>query len=114
MVAAGIAGGFALGFAVSLAAGASRSPSASVVEPHLDAPKIKGRRFRAWRTFSYKVGTFQSQVFLGLIFTIVFAPIGLAVRLFSDPLGIKPKPGGTHWSPRKPSPSSIEDFKRQF
>jgi len=114
MVLAGIAAGFVLGFAVSLAAGASGAVSMSVVEPHLDAPKVAGRRFRAWRRFSYKVGTFQSQVFLGLIFTVLFAPVGLGVRLFSDPLAIKAKAGGTYWSARKPSPGGIEESKRQF
>jgi hypothetical protein len=97
------------------------STSAAKARP-LRAPELKSetaagpkkKKLRAWRDFSSKIGTFQSQILLGLLFLIVFAPVALAVKIFSDPLRIKIRGQGSLWSLKTEIPPDIELFKRQF
>jgi hypothetical protein len=85
----------------------------SIVEPRHENKPSEFKRGKAFREFSAKIGTFQSQVLLGLLFLIVFAPVALAVRVFSDPLKIK-KPGrGSLWSLKTKIAPDLELFKRQ-
>jgi ABC-type transport system involved in multi-copper enzyme maturation permease subunit len=109
----GIAAGLILGFLISLILGYSRSEIQAAAHAHPAAPTEPRKRFRAWRELSSKLGTFQSQILLGLLFLIVFAPVALGVKLFSDPLHIKKSGTDSHWLPKAPVASDIELFKRQ-
>jgi len=109
----GIAAGIVLGFLMSLILGYSKSEVQSAAQAHPAMPTESRKRFRAWRELSAKLGTFQSQILLGLLFLIVFAPVAFGVRLFSDPLHIKKSGTDSHWFPKDPVPSDIELFKRQ-
>jgi hypothetical protein len=114
MLAVWIAAGAFLGFLMSLILGYSRGAAQAAALAHTvgpaDAPR---KRFRAWRDLSAKLGTFQGQIFLGLLFLVLFAPVALAVKLFSDPLHIKKAGTGTHWFPKEIVASDIELFKMQ-
>lgn len=107
------AAGLVSGWIFTAVKGHSRAERMSVVEPQLGKPAAPKKRFPAWREFSAKAGSFQSQIFLGLLFLVIFAPVGLAVRLFSDPLRIKNRDGGSHWMPKKSQPSDLELFRKQ-
>lgn len=109
----GIAAGIVLGFLMSLIRGYSKSEVQSAAQAHPAAPTESRKRFRAWRELSAKLGTFQSQIILGLLFLIVFAPVAVGVKLFSDPLHIKKSGADSQWHPKKRVASDIELFKRQ-
>lgn len=113
MLGIGIAAGIVLGFLMSLVLGYSKSEVQAAAHAHSAAPTEPRKRFRAWRDLSAKLGTFQSQILLGLLFLIVFAPVALGVKLFSDPLHIKKSGTDSHWSPKVPVASDIELFKKQ-
>jgi hypothetical protein len=113
MIGIGIAAGIVLGFLLSLVLGYAKSEVHAAAYAHPAAPTESGKRFRAWRDLSAKLGTFQSQIILGLLFLIVFAPVSFGVKLFSDPLRIKKSGKDSHWSPKAPVASDIEIFKRQ-
>ena len=105
--------GLLLGLAVTAIKGYSQAERMSIVEPRHENKPSEFKRGKAFREFSAKIGTFQSQVLLGLLFLIVFAPVALAVRVFSDPLKIK-KPGrGSLWSLKTKIAPDLELFKRQ-
>ncbi len=109
----GTAAGLVLGFLMSLLLGYSKSEARSAAQAHPAAPTEPHKRFRAWRELSSKLGTFQSQILLGLLFLIAFAPVSLGVKLFSDPLHIKKAGTDSHWFPKAPVASDIELFKKQ-
>lgn len=113
LLAIGIAAGLLLGWIVTAVKGYSAAESMSVVEPvHAKMPHAT-KRFKAFRDVSYKIGTFQSLILLGLLYLIVFAPVALIVRFFSDPLKIKGMGRGSNWSPKADIAPDIELFKRQ-
>jgi hypothetical protein len=113
LFAAWVVAGLLLGLAVTAIKGYSQAERMSIVEPRHENKPSEFKRGKAFREFSAKIGTFQSQVLLGLLFLIVFAPVALAVRVFSDPLKIK-KPGrGSLWSLKTKIAPDLELFKRQ-
>ena len=73
--------------------------------------------WKTWRLFSRKTGAFQSRVLLSLFYFIFLTPIGLIIKIFSDPLNIN-RPGrgasGSFWLSRKAIKAEIDDFRRQF
>lgn len=106
--------GLVLGYLMTAALAFSRG--GRLTAPDLKSGTAAGpkkKKLRAWRDFSSKIGTFQSQILFGLLFLIVFAPVALALKIFSDPLGIKNRGQGSHWSLKTEIPPDIELFKRQ-
>jgi len=108
-----IAAGLVLGWVVTAIRGYSEAEQMSVVEPRKDKKPAEFKRWKAFREYSFKMGTFQSQILLGLLYLIGFGIVGLAVRLFSDPLRIKRSSQGSYWTPRPEIPADLELFKRQ-
>jgi hypothetical protein len=108
-----VAAGMILGFMIRPVKVHSRAEQLSIVEPHIET-RFSIKPFRTWRMFMLNIGNFQNQIFLGILFWVVFGPIALAVRAFSDPLHIKRSGSGSHWAPRKKASAEPEDFKRQF
>jgi 8-oxo-dGTP pyrophosphatase MutT (NUDIX family) len=45
--------------------------------------------WRAWLVVARKIGQVQSFIILGLVYFVFIAPFGAAVRLCSDPLGLR-------------------------
>jgi saxitoxin biosynthesis operon SxtJ-like protein len=50
--------------------------------------------WKGWLAIAKKIGHFQSQLILALVYFIVVAPFALAVRIFKDPLNRR---GGASW-----------------
>ena len=113
LFAAWVVAGLLLGLAVTAIKGYSQAERMSIVEPRHENKPSEFKRGKAFRAFSTKIGTFQSQILLGILFLIVFAPVALAVWVFSDPLKIKSRGQGSHWSPKTNAAPDIELFKRQ-
>jgi len=67
-----------------------------------------------WKHFGHRMGSFQSRVLLSFFFFIIVSPFALAVKWFSDPLGIKRQKHDTHWNIRRDEKLDIEQFRRQF
>jgi len=51
-----------------------------------------------WKRLARQIGNFQARVILTVLYAVVVLPFGLIVRLFSDPLQIKKRPGS--WTER--------------
>ncbi len=70
--------------------------------------------WRGWLVVAKKIGEFQSRVILSLVYIVVIAPFALAVRLFSDPLGLRSAPSW-HWLSRDSQSSpNLDSVRQQF
>ena len=64
--------------------------------------------------FAEHFGNFMSGVILTILYFTVMLPYGFAFRLFSDPLGIKSRPGDSNWKPLSEKSPKIEIYKKQY
>ncbi len=108
-----IAAGLVLGWLMTALRGYSEAEQTSAVEPRQDKKHPEFKRWKAFREFSYRIGTFQSQIILAFLYLFGFGIVGLAVRLLSDPLRIKRSSPGSHWTPKPKAPADLEAFRRQ-
>jgi hypothetical protein len=72
--------------------------------------------YRGWITGTRGIGKFNTYLLLGLMFYLIFAPIGLAMRLLKIDLlnrNIERK-ASSYWIPREQKPFCPEDYERQF
>jgi hypothetical protein len=73
--------------------------------------KIK-ELWQRWVKVSKKIGDFQARLLLSLFYIIFVLPLGLLLRLFADPLGVKKN--SAHWTSRQSSAPRLQDARRQF
>ncbi len=70
---------------------------------------------KLWMRFGFTLGLIINPIVLGIIFFLIFTPIGLIMRLFKrDELRIKIKKRDSHWKLRSEKGDSIDLFKQQF
>ncbi len=72
------------------------------------------RLWNNYKEFMTRVGRFQTAVSLAFFFFIVATPIALAVKMTSDPLGLKYHDNKTQWLDRIETKADLEQSKRQF
>ncbi len=70
--------------------------------------------WQSWGNFSKRAGNFQSRIVLSLFFFILVSPFALAVKMFSDPLGIRYRSTESHWLLKMGTEISLGQFRRQF
>ena len=93
--------------------------AACLVVPALVAPVLLGPVERFWMgpvmRVAQAIGEVVSRVFLGLFFYLVFAPMGLVMRRFRDPLDRSLTDGrSSNWVKRTPQPVDPASYERQF
>ena len=65
--------------------------------------------------FAEVLGAFNTRVILGLLYYVVFTPVGFVMRFFRDPMSRSL--GGreeTHWIRRKLEPVDPARYQQQF
>ncbi|MFC2016367.1 hypothetical protein ACFLUF_01505 [Chloroflexota bacterium] len=73
------------------------------------------RLWQGWKDFSKRMGEFQSRIVFSLLFFILISPFALAVKAFSDPLGIKKHRGDdSYWLLKIKTEVDLGKFRRQF
>jgi hypothetical protein len=70
------------------------------------------RAWDRWVKIAQIIGTVQMMIILTVLFWVAVAPLGIALRLVSDPLLIK-KPANSNWRLRETPSGGFEFFKRQ-
>jgi hypothetical protein len=70
------------------------------------------RLWEEWKRISRAIGNFQARVLLTLFYVVLIAPLGLAVRLFADPLRIR-RPS-EKWLDRDPDGTDLVAARRQW
>lgn len=72
-----------------------------------------GRFWKKVKIFLEKVGNFQSRVLLTLFYILLVIPMGLIMKLFSDPLRLRGQ-GDSAWIPKKYQENDSQNVGRQF
>jgi hypothetical protein len=68
-----------------------------------------------WMRFADVLGTFNTRLILGLLFYLVFTPVGLVMRFFRDPMTRSLRDGeSSHWVRRKVEPVDPARYQQQF
>lgn len=75
--------------------------------------KLLKKIWDGWQAFGRFMGNMVARVALSIFYYTVFVPFALGVRLASDPLQLKPRPGSL-WRPRSTGDQALEDVERQY
>jgi hypothetical protein len=89
----------------------------TVHKKQYSSSKITKKLWNSWQEFSIKIGSYQSRVILSFFYFIFVSPFALLVKIFSDPLKIKPGKlefTKTHWLSKKVVNLSKEQYRRHF
>lgn len=85
---------------------------AALVIPAFFAPKLLRPVQRGWMKLAEPIGRFNTKLILGLVFYLVFTPVGAIRRLIADPLVLRK---GRTESYRKPSRQrTAQSMERPF
>ena len=72
------------------------------------------KRFIAWwMPIAEAIGSFMNRLILSIFYFVIVLPFGLGVRLFSDPLELRPK-RKTIWTKFSDRSKTLEDGRKQF
>jgi hypothetical protein len=71
------------------------------------------RAWQAWKRIAQRVGDAIARVVLTVFYFTLCAPFGLGVRLWGDPLQIKPAHRAA-WPTRTPRDPDLDDARRLF
>ena len=86
-----------------------------LVVPGLLAPAMLAPVQRAWMAFAEVLGAFNTRVILGLLFYVVFTPVGFVMRLFHDPMTRSLRDAQrSQWVRRKVEPVDRARYEQQF
>ena len=66
-----------------------------------------------WKALAARIGNFQGRVILTVFYFLFVTPLGLAVRLFSDPLRLKHRSGDTFWQKKAQPKPTLEEARQQ-
>jgi len=89
------------------------SPRRANAAPPMSAPPPKPPAARiGLRESMERIGHLVSRGVLVALYALLFAPVGIAYRLFADPLGIR-RPHNSNWQPWPSRNDSIERARRQ-
>lgn len=66
------------------------------------------RLWRGWVRFGHWLGDVMSWVWMPLFYFVIALPFALGVKLFADPLGLRRRPGMSHWHPKKLPPLDLD------
>ncbi len=67
--------------------------------------------WNAWKRFGQMIGDFIARVILTIFYFTIFAPFGIGVRLFGDPLQVR-GPLKRNWVERAKRESSMNEARR--
>ena len=77
-------------------------------------PAQLGGVFRAWMGLAHALSKVTTPIFMGVVYFVVIAPMGVAMRLFGrDPLAHRAT-GTGYWVARTPDPDKANSLSRQF
>jgi len=66
-----------------------------------------------WKKIARAIGVVQTRLLMVLIYFVFVLPLGLIMRIRSDPLHLKPG-AGSNWTPHSYEPPSLDSARRQF
>jgi hypothetical protein len=100
---------------------AARPLAADIAHPSPARPRSRhailvtlSTLWRKWKVLAHRIGDFQARVVLAIFYFVVFGIFALGVKIFSDPLRLRPG-SGSGWLERKmPGGDPATQARRQF
>ncbi len=77
------------------------------------SPNLLKRAWQRWNDFAGRMGNVQGRLLMGVFYFVFVTPLGLGVRLFSDPLTTKKQPTQSNWQPKEASDLTLEAAREQ-
>lgn len=71
-----------------------------------------GQAWAGWQRLARRISEFQSRLLLMVLYGLLVIPVGLVLRLVSDPLRRR-RPAASNWTPRAPAPATLDEARRQ-
>lgn len=68
--------------------------------------------WETWKRIGQLIGNFVARVVLTLFYFTLFAPFGVGVRLWSDPLRLRGGHEMSFWVGREPGEPGLDDVRR--
>lgn len=75
---------------------------------------LLARAWARWKVIAHAIGNFQARLLLSLFYFVVVPPFALIVKLFQDPLKLRPPQGDGLWVERPVPVPSSGAARRQF
>lgn len=75
---------------------------------------LLARAWARWKVIAHIIGNLQARLLLSLFYFVVVPPFSLVVKLFQDPLTLRPPEGDGLWVERPSPVPSSEAARRQF
>jgi saxitoxin biosynthesis operon SxtJ-like protein len=70
--------------------------------------------YAGWMIAAFPIGWAVSKIVMGLMFYLVFTPVGVLFRLMGrDPLQLRRRQAGSFWAPKAPTQSG-DEYLRQY
>lgn len=79
------------------------------------APGLLAPVERAWMALAHVLGRINTALILGLLYFLVFTPVGWLRRMLADPLDRRMgQDRSSHWVPREARGADIDRYRHQF
>jgi hypothetical protein len=88
--------------------------SGALLAAGLLVPASLGPVQRAWMGMAHAISKVTTPIFLGIVFFVVFAPVGLAMRAFGRRTLRRDPASTSWWVPREATARQRRDMERQF
>jgi hypothetical protein len=72
------------------------------------------RLWERWKVIAHIIGNFQARVLLTAFYFLIVPPFALIVKVFKDPLALRPPAGESLWLERVSAGPAAEAGRRQF
>jgi hypothetical protein len=71
------------------------------------------RAWERWKVIAHKIGNFQARLILVIFYFVIVPPFALIVKLFKDPLSLRPPRKESLWVEGPVADSSLSAARRQ-
>ena len=79
----------------------------------MPTPAALRRALATWKRFALWLGDKQATLIYTVLYFVMIGPVALARRAFTDPLLVRARHRDTFWRPRRPTPATLVEARRQ-
>ncbi len=85
-----------------------------MTDRYLSLREIVARALARWKAIAHVIGNFQARVLLSVFYFVVVPPFALVVKVFKDPLGLRPPRTDSFWIERAAPEAGDRAGGRQY
>jgi len=76
-------------------------------------PPALRRAWEAWKRFAFWLGDKQATLIYTVLYFVMIGPVAMVRHLTSDPLLVRARHNDTFWRPRRETPATLAEARRQ-